>query len=299
MRAEVENLGAPLCAPPLKEPRAPRFRLPSHACDGHLHVLGPARSFPYTPARVYTPPDCLLSDYLPVRDYLGVERCVLVQPSVYANDNRVLLQALRKLGDSARGVVALRGDESRQELDEMHALGVRGVRVNLVDVREPAPGLPVERLQRLAQFVGPLGWHLELLVHVDRYPGLQAALGDLGVQVVFGHMGYLSREVKDIHDPSLQAMYELMKSGKAWAKVSGAYRVADPPDYAKAAAIVRWLVDECPQRLVWGTDWPHVRVKSAMPHDSDLLDAIAGWVPQRAHQEALFATNAAGLYGWP
>jgi len=122
---------APPCAAPLTRVKLPRHSLPPNACDSHLHIVGPAQVYPYVSDRVYTPPDCLLADYQVVRGYLGVDRCVLVQPSVYGDDNRVLLAALWGLGEAARGVVVLRGDESHDDLARMHEWGVRGVRVNL------------------------------------------------------------------------------------------------------------------------------------------------------------------------
>src|SRR5258708_3308366 len=123
------------CQAPLAEIKCPQVSLPNKACDAHLHILGPALEYPYIAERVYTPPDCLLAHYEVVRASLGVKRCVLVQPSVYGSDNRVLLAALRELGDRARGVVVLGGSETADELKLMHLLGVRGVRVNLVDVK--------------------------------------------------------------------------------------------------------------------------------------------------------------------
>ena len=290
---------APPCAAPLASVRLPRHPLPANACDSHLHILGPAQNFPYIPERVYTPVDCLLADYQLVRSYLGLARCVLVQPSVYGPDNRVLLGALEDIGDAARGVVVLRGDESPDDLFRMHALGVRGVRVNLVDLKAPRSQLPREQLQHLADMIRPHGWHLELLMHVDQHPDMTAVLAELGVQLVFGHMGYLSRNVADYRHPGMKAMLALAKSKLAWVKVTAPYRLADPPGYQKAADVTRWLASECLDRLVWGSDWPHVMVKTDMPHDADLLDAMAEWLPDRGQQEALFAANAATLYGWP
>ncbi|PNG59707.1 MULTISPECIES: amidohydrolase family protein [unclassified Variovorax] len=294
-----DGADAPPCTAPLAEIRRPRFELPSDACDCHLHILGPATDFPYVQERVYTPPDCLLPDYDRVRDYLGATRCVLVQPSVYGHDNRVLLAALQAVGERARGVVVLRGDEATSELARMHSLGVRGARLNLVDLQTPCPRLPQERMSRLAEMIRPLGWHLELLMHVDQYPDMASVLGDLGVPLVFGHMGYLSRNVADEQHPGMQAMLDLARAQLGWIKVTAPYRLADPPNYARAARIARWLAAVCPDQLVWGSDWPHVMVRTAMPHDADLLDQVAEWIPDREHQVALFSTNARRLYGWP
>jgi len=290
---------APPCAAPLTSVKYPRHSLPANACDSHLHILGPAKKFPYIPERVYTPQDCLLADYEGVRRSLGVARCVVVQPSVYGHDNGALLDALEHLGDAARGVVVLRGDEPQGELQGMHALGVRGARVNIVDLKSPRPQLPREQLQRLADLIRPMDWHLELLMHVDQHPDMEEVLGKLGVPLVFGHMGYLSRDVPDYRHPGMMSMLALMRSGLAWAKVTAPYRVAEAPVYRKAGEMLGWLAAECLDRLVWGSDWPHVMVKTRMPHDTDLVDLVAEWVPGQGQQEALFAANAARLYGWP
>ncbi len=288
----------PACAAPLREVRFPRFALPPDACDSHLHILGPSENFPYVEDRVYTPPDCLLGDYQALQDCLGVSRCVLVQASVYGSDNRVLLQALEALGNAARGVAVLRGDEPEEKLQAMHRLGVRGARVNLVDVKTPGAALPLAHLQRMSEVLAPLGWHLELLVHVDQHPDLDTQLGDLGVPLVFGHMGYLSKDVRNFRCPGMRAMLDLMRAGRAWAKVTAPYRLDAPPVYGKAADIAQWLAIGCADRLVWGSDWPHVMVKTDMPHDADLLDLVAAWLPDPAQQQALFVSNPARLYGW-
>ncbi|OAJ62551.1 hypothetical protein A6V36_21080 [Paraburkholderia ginsengiterrae] len=289
---------APQCAGPLTNLVVPRAALPAHACDSHLHILGPSARYPYSTERIYTPPDCLLADYLPLQSSLGLTRCVLVQPSVYGSDNSALLEALQSLGNAARGVVVLSGKESIGELRDMDAVGVKGVRVNLVDVKSPSSNLPIQALLRLQERIWPLGWHLELLVHVDRYPNLDEELGSLEVPIVFGHMGYLSRGVDPDH-PGMTAMLALLQSGRAWAKVTGSYRIGlEEPPYDTAALIARRLAKHCMERLVWGSDWPHVMVKGPMPHDADLLDAVTDWMPERAQQQALFSSNPAKLYQW-
>lgn len=289
---------APRCAGPLPTLMPPRLTLPSDACDSHLHILGPAARYPYSHDRIYTPPDCLLPEYLALRRSLGLSRSVLVQPSVYGADNTALLESLRILGESARGVVVLNGTESDSELRDMDATGVKGVRVNLVDMKSPATGIPIDALLRVQDRISPLGWHLELLIHVDRHPHLAEALDCLEIPVVFGHMGYLSRSAKPDH-PGMKGMLALMMEGRAWAKITGPYRidVAGPP-YELAAEVARWLAQHCMERLVWGSDWPHVMVTGTMPHDADLLNAVTEWIPDRKQQKALFSTNPARLYQW-
>lgn len=289
---------APQCPGPLANLVTPRVTLPPNACDSHFHIFGPATRYPYSSDRIYTPPDCLLADYRSLQKSLGVTRCVLVQPSVYGSDNSALLEALQDLGDAARGVVVLSGKESTGELRDMDAIGVKGVRVNLVDVKSPSSNLPIEALLRVQERISPLGWHLELLVHVDNYPNLDEELSPLEIPIVFGHMGYLSRGVNPDH-PGMAAMLALLEAGRAWAKITGPYRIGqEGQPYAAAAEIARKLADRCMDRLVWGSDWPHVMVKGPMPHDSDLLNAVTDWLPEQVEQRALFSNNPANLYRW-
>ncbi|MCW5297779.1 GntR family transcriptional regulator [Herbaspirillum lusitanum] len=290
--------GAPLCAAPLSSLITPRVILPPNACDSHFHIFGPEKRYPYSRGRIYTPPDCLLTDYLALHKSLGLTRCVLIQPSVYGSDNTALLDGLKTLDGAGRGVVVLNGRESASELRDMDALGVRGVRVNLVDVKAPSADMPIESLLRMQDRVASLGWHLELLVHVDNYPNLDEALDPLEVQVVFGHMGYLSRGVSPDH-PGMKAMLALLQAGRAWAKITGPYRIGtEGPPYDTAGHIANWLAQTSMDRLVWGSDWPHVMVKGHMPHDTDLLNAVAEWIPGEGPQRALFSDNPAQLYGW-
>jgi 2-pyrone-4,6-dicarboxylate lactonase len=290
--------GAPLCEAPRPELIKPKIVLPADACDSHFHIFGPSSKYSYISDRVYTPPDSFLSDYLRLRNSLGLSRCVLVQPSVYGNDNSALLNGLRTLGNSARAVVVLSGRETDSELLEMNAAGVKGVRVNLVDVKVPGAGLPIDRLFRLQERIAPLGWHLELLVHVDQHPDLEETLDVLEVPIVFGHMGYLSRSASPDH-PGMKAMLGLLRSGRAWAKLTGPYRIgAEGAPYETARTIARWLIENCPHRLVWGSDWPHVMVRGGMPHDADLLNEVAEWDPQRDHLQSIFVSNPASLYQW-
>ncbi|MGV2292351.1 amidohydrolase family protein [Trinickia sp. YCB016] len=277
---------------------APRVTLPPNACDSHFHIFGPASRYPYSSDRIYTPPDCSLEDYVALRRSLGLTRCVLIQPSVYGTDNTLLLEALKGLGNAGRGVVVLSGQESNGELRDMDAIGVKGVRINLVDVKSPGTNLPIGELHRIQDRIAPLGWHLELLVHVDTYPGFDEALSSLEVPIVFGHMGYLSRGVSPDH-AGMKSMLALLKSGRAWAKVTGPYRIdTNGPPYETAVQIARWLAKHCMDRLVWGSDWPHVMVNGPMPHDADLLNAVTDWLPEKDQQQALFSSNPANLYQW-
>jgi len=166
MSVNTPTAAAPLCAGPDFNPHPPKFKMPAKACDTHAHVMGPAARYDYSPARVYTPPDCLPDQYRHLLDTLGVERAVLIQPSVYGTDNAAMLDAMKADPQRLRGVVVVDPSISDADLKTMHGVGVRGVRVNIVDVKDRKPGtLPMDQLRPLAARIKPMGWHIEFLMH--------------------------------------------------------------------------------------------------------------------------------------
>lgn len=295
----TEPNAAPACAPPDLVPRKPRFAFPPLACDCHAHILGPASRHAYARDRVYTPPDCLLPDYRAMLGVLGIARAVLVQPSVYGTDNTVLLQALREAGPAFRGVAVVEWSVGEPDIDALHAAGVRGVRVNVVDVQKGKGELPVARLRELAGRIAPRGWHLELLAHVDQYPALDRELADFPVDLVFGHLGYM-RTDRGMAAPGFQALVRLLEMGRAWVKLTGPYRIsASAMPHKDVIPYARELLRAAPHRVVWGSDWPHVMVKGAMPNDGDLADLLLDWMPDEALRRKVLVDNPARLYGFP
>ncbi len=292
---------APPCAPPDFNPRKPKLTLPPLACDTHAHILGPIAHHAYSPARVYTPPDCLLSDYQKMLAALGVARAVLVQPSVYGSDNTVMLAALHAAGSTFRGVAVVEDDIADAELARLNTAGVRGVRVNIVDVKDRKPGtLPMAQLTALAQRIARLdgNWHMEFLMHCDEFPDLDRSFADFPVDIVLGHLGYMKTD-KGLHDPGFQALLRLMQAGKAWVKFTGPYRITTQAlPHADTNAYAQALIAANAQRVLWGSDWPHVMVKSAMPNDGDLCDLLSGWIPDAATREQVLVANPATLYGF-
>jgi predicted TIM-barrel fold metal-dependent hydrolase len=187
---------------------------------------------------------------------------------------------------------------AEQALDALHAAGVRAVRVNVVDVKEGGGALPVERLRHLAQRIAPRGWHLELLAHVDQYPALDRELADFPVDLVFAHLGYM-RTDRGIDAPGFRALVRLLAEGRAWVKLTGPYRIsAQALPHADVVPFARELLRVAPQRVLWGSDWPHVMVKGAMPNDGDLADLLLDWIPDAALRRAVLAENPARLYGF-
>ena len=279
--------------------RAPGLKLPPGATDTHAHVCGPASRYAYFKDRIYTPPDALPADYRKMLDTLGVERAVLVQPSVYGTDNSAMLDAMKADPTRLRGVAVVADDISEAELKRMHEAGVRGVRVNIVDVKDRIAGtLPLAQLRQIAQRVKPLGWHMEFLLHVDEFPDLDILLADFPVATVYGHLGYM-RTDRGIATPGFQALLRLMKDGRAWAKLTGPYRITSQPlPYGDTNIYAHALIDAAPGQVVWGTDWPHVMIKGAMPNDGDLCDMLSAWIPDAAVRKQVLVDNPAKLYGF-
>ncbi|MBM3343656.1 MAG: GntR family transcriptional regulator [Betaproteobacteria bacterium] len=296
-----DNSGAPPCAPPDFNPRKPKITLPKLACDTHAHILGPIAKYAYSPARVYTPPDCLLGDYQKMLATLGVERAVLVQPSVYGSDNTVMLAAMREAGSKFRGVAVVEDNISDAELKTLNAAGVRGVRVNIVDVKDRKPGtLPMTELTALAKRIAKLdgGWHMEFLMHCDEFPDMDRTFADFPVDIVLGHLGYMKTSL-GVNNSGFQALLRLMKAGKAWVKFTGPYRISgEPLPHADTNAFAHALIAANKERVLWGTDWPHVMVKNAMPNDGDLCDLLSSWIPDAATREQVLVRNPATLYGF-
>ncbi|CAD5106921.1 amidohydrolase family protein [Zestomonas carbonaria] len=286
----------PVCQAADPAVRAPRFDVPALACDTHAHVFGPQHRYAYTANRTYTPPDAPLADYLALHRRLGIERGVLVQPSVYGTDNQAMLDALAQLGEHYRGVAVIDPDIDDRELQRLHQAGIRGVRVNLLF----KGGISFADVERIAARIQPLGWHVQALLDVSEFDDLQRRLGSLPVDVVIDHMGHMDT-AKGLGHPGFQALLQLLASGRCWVKLSAAYRftreTATP--YRDVLPVAQALVRTAPERMLWGSDWPHPFVHIPMPNDGALLDMLADWVPDAGLREQILVHNPARLYGFP
>jgi predicted TIM-barrel fold metal-dependent hydrolase len=284
-------------AAPDANPRVPRIALPALACDCHAHVFEPEERYPLIGAALYTLPERAgAAEYRRMLDALGVQRGVLVQPSAYGTDNRAMLDALAADKKRLRGVAVVPFEVDPRTLEQLHAQGVRGVRCNIVDLKSGAGRLPREELRALAQRVKPFGWHVELLLHVDEFPHLDRELADFPVDVSFGHLGY-APAASGTQSAGLRALLRLARDGKAWVKLTGPYRLTGQElPYPDVDPFAQALVEAAPNRLLWGSDWPHVMVKSAMPDDGALLDLLGDWIPDAALRRRVLVDNPAALY---
>jgi predicted TIM-barrel fold metal-dependent hydrolase len=275
--------------------RAPSFPVPRGACDAHAHILGPAALYPYSSDRQYTPPDALLPSYETMLRVLGFDRAVLVQPSVYGTNNRRLLDAMKAAKVEMRGVVVLPETVTDHELDAMHRIGVRGIRANLIR----GDRSDLDRAARLASRIARFGWHVQVLADVSTVADLEQFVRALPVDVVFDHMGHMPA-AKGVDDPAFRALIRLLESGRCWVKLSGSYRITQETraPYADVAPIAKALIRSAPERLVWGSDWPHTAIKIPMPSDTSLLEMLAVWAPDDNTRNGILARNPARLYGF-
>ena len=285
------------CPPADPKPRAPQFSVPPLSCDCHIHVFEEER-YPYAARRGYTPPDAPLSSLLQLHRTLGIERAVLTQASVHGSDNRAILEGSSSDPQRFRAVVAIDSSIEDSELRRMHEGGARGIRVNLVD-KGGMPFTSFDELREVARRIDPLGWHVEFLVHVDQTPEFLELARSLPTDIVVGHLGYMRTE-RGLDSPGYQQFLDLVAEGRCWVKLTGPYRITGTnlPPYSDVAPFARALIGRRPDRMLWGSDWPHVMCKVPMPNDGDLLDILGDWVPDERTREAILVHNPARLYGF-
>jgi len=281
---------APDCDPPLRDPSPAARPLPSGSCDTHFHVFGPAARYPMDPRRGYTPHEAGLDDYRRVMRALGIERGVIVQPSVYGTDNRATLDALRAGGEAFRAIVVPAADIGDDELAQMHELGVRGIRLNLLNRQMVGVDAALAVLARMAG----RGWHLQVLTDLGRDPD---ALGRLceqaGVPVVVDHMGKLAPSTRR------HPLMDRLADGSCWVKLSAPYRVsAEASPHDDLTGLARALAEANPERVVWGSDWPHTELHEGTPSAASLAALVHRWFPDEALCRQICVTNPARLYGF-
>ena len=288
-------MSLPECVPHDPHTKKPHRSPPALACDVHAHVCGPRHLFPLVENRLYNPPEASVQEYLEMLDVLGVTRGVLVQPSVYGTDNRAMLEALAAEPKRLRGVAVVPFDVSLDEVHKLHASGVRGVRCNIVDLQTGKGQLPVDGLKLLASKIKTLGWHIEFLMHVNEFPDLDSQLQDLDVPLVFGHLGYVPTQLGATE--GFEALLRMAKNKKAWIKLTAPYRLTlEAMPYASVHSVAERLIAEVPHRLIWGSDWPHVFIKSAMPNDGDLYNLLLDWVGDELLLHKILVDNPTQIY---
>ncbi len=288
---------------------APAFEVPAGACDCHVHVFGPIARFPYAAERVYTPGPAPVEELLALQRMLRLERVVVVQPSPYGEDNACTLDALRRIGAEARGVAVIGAATPEAALRELHAAGVRGVRVNLETHGKRDPGLARALIEEAAARVAPLGWHVQTFASLAVLAALHDAILALSAPLAIDHFGRADA-ARGPDQPGFDALVSLVRSGRAYVKLSAPYRISSQPGYAGAQAIARALVEANPDRMLWGSDWPHPGGTAGAPRrpegieafraedDGAALNRLAAWVPEAPLLHRILVDNPARLYGF-
>lgn len=275
----------------------PSISMPENACDCAHHIYDPVR-FPYKPDDTRNQPPAGVDVYRMLQKKLGLTRSVAIQPSAYGTDNRCLLDALKQLGKNSRGVAVVKDSITDRELEELHHAGVRGLRYNV----SRGAKLNADDVLRMGDRIKAFGnWHLDFWVPADIVIGYQEMFEKLPVPVVFDHRGHLP-QAQGIKHPAFKMITDLMKEGKAWVKLSALYHDSNlKDDYADTVAVGKAYVEAAPERIVWGTDWPHPSEFSAkrdFPNDAHLLDLLAVQAPDEKVRHMILVENPAALYGF-
>ena len=286
-------------------PAKPAFTLPAGAVDAHCHVFGPGVEFPYAPERKYTPCDASKADLFALRDHLGFARNVIVQATCHGADNRAMVDACRASKGKARGVATVRRAVTDEELQSLHEAGVRGVRFNFV--KRLVDFTPKDELMEIASRIAKLGWHIVVYFEAQDLPELWDFFTNLPTTVVVDHMGRPDVSLP-VDGPQFELFVKLMREhDNIWSKVSCPERLSvtgpkaldgERHAYHDVIPFARKLVEAFPDRVLWGTDWPHPNLKDHMPDDGLLVDFIPHIAPTPQLQQQLLVTNPMRLY-WP
>ena len=285
----------PTIAAPHPDPHRPvAFDLPPDACDAHCHVFGPAGRFPYAANRSYTPPDSGIDDYELLAARLSLSRAVFVQASCHGTDNAAMIDALHRGGGRYAGVAMIDESFDDVELAELHEAGVRGARFNFVAHLGGAPDPDV--FWRLVARVAKLDWHIVLHFDAKDLSGYLDMLDLIPTPYVIDHMGRIDASLGVEQEPFRQLL-ELMSDDRCWVKISGGERLTagGSPPYDDVVPFARALISAAPDRILWGTDWPHPNVRE-MPDDGDLVDVLALYAPDEATRNRILVTNPQTLY---
>ncbi len=284
--------------------------LPQGACDCHVHIVGLPTQYPMSPQRAYTPPEASLADLIETRRRLGISRNVLIQPSFYGTDNRAMLEAVAELGDTARGVAVVSPDIGDAELAKLDAQGVRGIRMNLETRESRDPKVALAALDGFAKRLTHLGWHIQIYAALPVIAALADRIAALPVDVVIDHFG-LAQASDGVDQKGFAALLELVRSrkssvNKTYVKLSALYRISQAPGYFDVAPIARALIAAGPDRMLWGSDWPHtdrVPGRGALElhpfrriDDSFALALLSEWCGDKGVERMILVETPGRLY---
>jgi predicted TIM-barrel fold metal-dependent hydrolase len=286
------------------------FPMPAEACDSHTHIFGTASQFPWFAGRTYTPESALPEEMRKLHDALHVRRVVIVTPSVYGTDNSATLYGMKACGQDARGVAVIDEKTPAAELDRLTKAGFRGMRINLATGGQNDPVSGRRRLEAALKQAKNLNWHIQMFTSLEVIAAIRDLVLAADVPIVFDHFGG-AKAAGGAGQTGFGDLQDLLRSGHAYVKVSGAYRASTRgPDYVDAAPLARALIHANPDRVLWGTDWPHpdttirpnhpaTEVTPLLPiDDGRLLNQLAAWTPDGAIRKKILVENPARLYGF-
>jgi predicted TIM-barrel fold metal-dependent hydrolase len=272
----------------------PKLKMPADACDCHHHIYD--SKFPIAPSATLKPGDAKAADYQALQKRIGTTRSVVVQPSTYGTDNSCTLDGMAQLGPASRGVAVVDTSVTDAELKRLNGLGIRGIRFNLVQ----AGATTVDMLEPLSKRVADLGWHVQIHQTGDGIVKMEGVLQKVASPIVFDHMGRIPKDIGVDH-PAYTVISRMVDKGRTWVKISGAYMdtKVGPPTYADSTKLAQAFVKLAPQRMVWGSDWPHPTAKDDdKPNDATLVDLLAEWALDEATRRRILVENPAELYGF-
>lgn len=290
----TETRKIPSCKGPDPATRTPRYQTPAGACDTHCHVFGPGALFPYAPDRAYTPPDAPFEALVRLHGVLGIERAVIVHASCHGSDMAVTLDAIERSNGAMRGVCVVDPGVTDAEFERLHAGGIRGVRFNFVRHLGGMPDMGF--FDRVLRQVEGLGWHVVLHLDAQDVVPLAPVLSGIRIPFIIDHMGRV-RAKDGLQQPAFRQLLDLMRNPLAWVKICGAERISSTgAPFRDALPFARALLDVAPDRVLWGTDWPHPNIAGDMPNDGDLVDLLAEAVDDEALRHRVLVGNPTRLY---
>ena len=284
------------------------FAVPAGACDCHTHIFGDPRRFPFSPARVYTPETASIAETRALHKALHIGRIVVVQPTVYGTDNSCTVDAVKQLAPNSRGAVMIDDKTTDAALADMDHAGIRAIRINLETVGLSNPSAARQRLQAAADRIKGSKWHIEIYTRPSVIEAIKDQVLASPVPVSFDHFGG-AQAAQGIGQPGFGVLLDLLRSGKAYVKISAAYRAStEAPDYPDVAPLAKALIAANPQRILWGTDWPHpaqIKGRKATEitplwqiDDGRIFNQLPVWAPDAAQRKTILVENPARLYGF-
>lgn len=292
------------CMPPDPNPKKPRFAPPPKSCDTHFHVFGPPEKFPFAPTRQYTPPAAPLEHYLNMAAVVGIERGVVVQPSVHGLDNAATLDAIARSGGRFRGIARVSDQTSGEQLRRLQEGGIRGVRFNLLD--RPQGNVELEVFDRVVERIAALGWSVDLHIDPKNLLAQEKRIRSLPGPVVFDHIAR-ANPAEGPGQPAFQLLLDLMKDKRFWVKLSGIDKICKLDlysdkglTYRDVVPFGRAVIEMAPERVIWGTDWPHSNIfaPGKTPNDGEIVDLLLDFAPDEEVRKRILVDNPETLYGF-